>query len=391
MAIPLIHNYQIGLKVLTPLHIGSGQVWQSGTDFILDNKANEVCLLDKDRFYLGLDETDRRTYLRLLHGVKLRELENFIQDQNDYSDCIIERLPLGKVELPKEIRAMIRTGGKGREIYIPGSSIKGALASVFFAHLVQTTKERLPDRDPSTALLGGFKDSIMRYIRPYDATIRPEAKGAQQQQQNRTDVQQIDLFNLYRSGSSWISDYKTQGYSLHVEALSVDAVGDFRLGIADGLAAYVAEMERRNNLKLLPKHYKSIVKDGDPWAFMADLVNNYTIAHLKKELVFFEKHPQADDSDLIVECLENVLAKAEATLPGTCVLRMSFGSGFHGITGDWRFADHLYNLDKPDEKNLIYSHTERRKMPARYKSRKVARRYSEVMGFVELSVNHKNT
>jgi hypothetical protein len=61
---------------------------------------------------------------------------------------------------------------------------------------------------------------------------------------------------------------------------------------------------------------------------------------------------------------------------------LAYGSGFHGITGDWRFDNHTETIEKPDTKNMVYDQTTRQKVPARYKSRKVAG--VELMGFVKL-------
>ena len=73
--------------------------------------------------------------------------------------------------------------------------------------------------------------------------------------------------------------------------------------------------------------------------------------------------------------------------PNACLLRMSGGSGFHAITGDWRFNDHLQTIEQPDRKNMVYNHKIRGKEPARYKSRRVAYPWKELMGFVQLSSN----
>jgi hypothetical protein len=113
--------------------------------------------------------------------------------------------------------------------------------------------------------------------------------------------------------------------------------------------------------------------------------------HISREIAFFEHYDKTDDGiaediDEVVDNLKSLLRQAQQADENTCFLRMSFGSGFHGITGDWRFSDHTESVQKPDNQNLVYNFKTRSKEAARYKSRRLAFPSSDAMGFVRLSV-----
>ena len=364
---PLFTNHDITLRILSPVHVGSGNTWQRGADYVLQGET--VCLLNRDLFFLDLDEREQSRYLNLLSNGKLQEVEKFILNETDFESSIVRRLDWYGGDEPREIRTLVRGGNA--ETYMPGSSIKGAIASVIFAYLYQRVKPARYDKNISTDLLGTFDQSVMRFIRPYDA-ILPES-----------EIHQIDLFNLYRGGpSGWRSDYKTDRFSLTIEVYGFEAESNFRLAIGDGFAAFIKAEEDKHKTKLLPK-YLHLVLQEQPLQFLFNLINDHTRAHIERELAFFRAYPQAGDHDNLMENLENLLEKTKNNRR-SCILRMAAGSSFHGITGDWRFPDHLSTIDKPDQENMVYSYMERTKMPARYKSRKVNRKYTESLGFVEL-------
>lgn len=118
-------HYQI--TVLTPLHIGDGEILRSATDFVSTDE--EVFVLDHSSF---LRELSRRGIAHSLvqelgiHGVNFN-LSTFLRRHN-----LLKRDFLGGVSRyslrvkgsPSEIRTFIKTLGRP---YLPGSSIKGAI------------------------------------------------------------------------------------------------------------------------------------------------------------------------------------------------------------------------------------------------------------------------
>jgi hypothetical protein len=365
----LNNNQAVQLKVLTPLHIGAGteKNWQRGVDFI--QAEDQIYILDQRQLLEDLSEQAIRDYTHFLGANRLRDVERLIVDNCDLDAISNFVFEYNGGALNNEIKTVIRNGMGGT--YIPGSSIKGALISAVFNRLHYSFGSERYNRYINKDLLGDMAQSIMHYIRPFDTG--PVA----------TSVTNVSLFNLYQKGTEWKSDYK-DGFKISIEHFTPGATTTFRLGIADGLGAVVKQAEVKLNKALLPKYYKEIIKEQPHFALFA-LINQYTEEHLRRELAFFERHDQAPDTDLIIQEIESLQARTQTAEGKSCILRMAAGSGFHGITGDWRFKNHLSTLTKPDEENKTWSQSQRARVPAQYKSRKVMSAGDELlMGFVEL-------
>lgn len=361
-------NYDIGIEVLSPLHIGANQEknWLRGIDFI--QHKGEIFVLDKEKVFGDLDDQSQAKYLSLISAAKFLELEQFISaevDPENYHKTVYGY----QGKLPSnEIKTLIR-GGDGNP-YIPGSSIKGAMASAVFNFLFDKYQQRIGRGDDlNDSLLGSFSHSLFRYIRPYDATC------------DKTELCNVELLNLYNNRGQWESRYK-EDFNITIENFSPEAKGRFRLSLADGLGRFL--MIKRGP-RALPRYYDDIFLQGNTIEFLFELINAYTREHIRREIEFFEEFSQVEDIDLIIENLEN-WQKLTSQNKQTCILRMAGGIGFHGITGDWRYKDHVEPVYEPDRRNLIYSQRSRQKEPTRYKSRKVIRANAEVMGFVKLSL-----
>ena len=131
-------TFNIKLKVLTPIHIGDGSSYDP-TDYIIDK--NEMHVIDHDRFIQKIN-SNKTLYDDFLGRIKNFTpksigLINFIREQSKglyrYSLKLdkkaleyIENSPneIGRAPIDKFIRNPFND-----TIYIPGSSIKGALRS----------------------------------------------------------------------------------------------------------------------------------------------------------------------------------------------------------------------------------------------------------------------
>jgi len=365
-----ISNYPAKVRILTPTHVGAGshKNWQEGIDFFYKNGF--VYIVDSRKLYKILDETPARghktaldVYTGYLANRKFGRIEDLIREIDiDFEE--IARFKFENSNPDSEIQALIRTG-KGVPI-LPGSSIKGAIRSAVFNHLMRekrinprgVDKEKVKKIEKD--LLGSFANDIMRFIRVYDAEIP------------QTEISLISLFNLYNNGG-WESDYKKGGLCT-VESFVPNSTGNFRIDIAVGLLNLI---EQGNKREALPPNMQQIWHGANPIKFLFKIINEHTRRHLNKEIKFFQQYNQVEDSDLIIEKLEEIQALTQNE--ETAILRMSYGSGFHGITGDWQFNDHTSTIDNPRTG---------KRGPIRYKSRRIAdnRDLFACMGFVELSL-----
>ena len=360
-------NKNITLKILSPVHIGAGgeKNWQRGADFVHAN--GNVYVLDQRKTWLSLPEVLQNRYLSLLGAGNFNEVEKLLTEELDLDDVANYIFEYDGKLKSREIKTVIRDGNY--EAYIPGSSIKGAIASALFHHIYEKEKPQYVDEKKVKEMLGDFSNALGRYIRPSDTGMID------------TDIYDVDLYNLYSHGKEWKGSFK-DNFTIVLEGYRHVTEGSFRLSLAAGLSDFIKVNQAKTGKQILPKHYDSTL-GSNPFENLFKCINDCTRTHLAREKVYFEKY---DNQDEISEILDHIgELELELETPNSCVLRLAYGSGFHGITGDWRFKDHTQTINEPDKLNMIFNRQTREKAPARYKSRRLVYPFAGLMGFVKLS------
>jgi hypothetical protein len=112
------------------------------------------------------------------------------------------------------------------------------------------------------------------------------------------------------------------------------------------------------------------------------IINKHTKEYLDKEIAFFTKY-STHKTDKIIESLNAIKLQIPAD-NSFCILKMSAGSGFHSITGDWQYDDYSKTGMWTNGRNAGRQ---------KYKSRKVAIHNDDshndvfsLMGFVKLRI-----
>jgi len=361
-------NHQLELEVLTPVHIGAGKEkdWIKGLDFI--HQSGKIMLLDKNAIFSDLDASKMSRLLGPLENNNYRGIVEFLEKYFDWNDIVTQTFTFDNP--PTEIKPLIRNGN-GKP-YIPGSSIKGAIRSVLFQYLYKNVDPGRSETYIEQDLLGNFDRSLSRYLRPSDAetsTAHPSA------------ILQVDVFNLYSEHNGWEGDWAND-LKITAEHFRSETRFNFRFSIADGVLQFVKEQEHRRGEKLTPT-YSSQTIEKNALGFLFKIINAHTIDFLTKEIEFFDTFDKQYIVEEVIQELRRLREIAKQS-DQQCVLRLGAGSGFHSITGDWRFPNHLVTIDQPDEKNRTYSRSARQRVPARYKSRKIIPLYHTVPGFVLL-------
>ncbi len=363
----LSNQLDIGIKILSPVHIGDGKLLVRGVDFV--EEGSIMHLLDKEKLYLSLSDSEQEQYLSLLAKGSLNEAENWIFENANVLKASLKATPLNSSIDAAELRSLIRNGNGNP--YIPGSSIKGAIRSVLFNYLANREREKYVDRDIENRLMGSFQRAVTRYILPSDADIP------------QSEITNVALFNLQKRGFDWKSYYGSKGMPsdklLVCETFTVGAKGKFRLTIATEWL----KMVRQKAEGAVHPNTKHVIRPEKPIQYLFKLVNEYTREHLRREIAFFEEYNQAENTDFIIHQLKELKKKTENNAR-SCILRMSYASGFHGITGDWRFDNHVAVVDDP-----VLIKMQGREEERRLKSRRIAKHAAltaACMGFVELTL-----
>ena len=365
-------NHKVSLRVLSPVHVGAGpdKSWFRGFDFV-EKKDKIYVFLDKGKLLRSMSEQLLKRFTDTLATGKWDAVDKLLRENVDLDAVASDIFPYNGKALSNEIKPLLRDGHN--QPYLPGSSLKGAMASSIFHYLYAHVGPERYNRHINNDLLGSFDQSLLRFVRPSDAEVQGSA------------VTHVSLFNLYAQGSEWESDFK-DGFKINLEHFTTDATGSFRLSIANGLGEFFRETSKRLGKPLLPKYYNQTIKATEPAEFLFKLINDCSRDHILREIDFFDEFDQAEDTHLVLKQLRD-LERMTSESPRVCVLRMAGHIGFHAITGDWRFKNHRSTLKTPDRDNVVFNQSSRQKEPARYKSRKIVGSGDELLlGFVRLEI-----
>jgi CRISPR type III-A-associated RAMP protein Csm5 len=370
------------VEILTPVHVGTGEELVKGEDFIIQD--DKVLVPDRQHLFNELEII--ATQKDLKHDIekltKLDSLRSFVKEnkhsitsQFDYRleflvnkrnvqnqnltaemDSYIENLDTLLTRLNK-IHEQIKDGFW--HPIIPGSSIKGAMRTALFAYLIDKIKrnnqysvevrshlpsrEDKPDKDSeaSKKLLEHLFSSQREDTSNFDF-LRSLNIADVQFKINQLNIVDVRFFNLADDDFSGLTakwkvmkngkniDNWQKATSVVVEALKPNSAASLTLQI-DNFLLRNPQAQKVLNWKndLIPKNF-------DEWR---RILNWHAKHQLIKEAKFFKKYGNENAKK---ECLE--LFKKIKKEPDAAYIRVGWGNGWKGMTGDW--------LDNTDKKNM---------------------------------------
>lgn len=357
-------KYDLKIEVLTPLSIGAGaeKDWVRGVDFV-ENKGKI--------YKLNLKKIVKE-------GVNIDQLTSLFASKNEKGIIsLITEPKLEKVsdivmplpaDSPNDIKAFVKNQLTGKPI-LAGSSLKGAIRSILFDYL------RDREHDEKQVFGSSVKgDEFMRFIKISDAEF------------DGTSLVNTKIFNLQKKGN-WIGGWKHGGRDTG-DTFSPKGFNTIYECLKPMQCGFASIMLSLSQFDKICNHSYQQEKRGILNNDLFKVINNHTKEYLKKEKAFFEEY-SADKTDLIVNSIDNLL-KLIPSDNSYCILKMSAGSGFHSITGDWQFDD--YSIDSitlkrngGTDKSFGYDIDGQKSKSA--KSRKIAMwgEHFDLMGFVKLT------
>lgn len=384
-------KYDLKIEVLTPLSIGAGaeKDWVKGVDFVVN----------KGKIYkLNLKKIVKE-------GVNIDRLTSFFASKNEQGIInLITEPNLEKVsdfvmtlpaDSPNDIKAFVKNQLTGKPI-LAGSSLKGAIRSILFDYL------RDRERDENQVFGSSVKgDEFMRFIKISDAEF------------DGTSLVNTKIFNLQRK-RDWVGGWKhggketgdkfnPTGFNTIYETLMPSDVGCASFMVSNQFIEVDwrrfydqwqretrkdAEKETIKHLIAKVESKKTLLRDENSLNTLFKVINNHTKEYLEKEKAFFEKY-SADKTDLIIESIDKLLNLIPSD-NSYCILKMSAGSGFHSITGDWQFEDYTIEsitLKRNGGTDKSFGYNIDGKKSKSAKSRKIAvyGEHFDLMGFVKLT------
>ena len=353
-----IKKYRV--KVLTPVHIGTGEELQRNLDFYIKN--NRVRVLDFDRLMAACEQADIDPMPYVEEGrldnlftastgsqpkpdidprwAKLAALQTVHQAQAQLNpdDGLAYQTQIQTVNQPQTILSQIKTASSLG--YIPGSSIKGAIRTVLARHLMNDNTvrsqvaSRLHNQGPRAwqrragqemekKLFGRNPNcDLGRVIQVTDAGPGGRVQVIEVLIANMDQNGRLRWKNLSRRGNS---DNPKHATSIFCECLPVEAELRTEIRIDQWLLA-------RPELKFNAHR--------DPILQFESLCRAQAKAHLERETMFFRK---GGLNNLSSFCEQQLLPLTETD--SGFILRVGWGTGWEDKTaGD--------NLDTSLKENL---------------------------------------
>lgn len=371
-------RYNLKIEILTPLSIGAGSEkdWVRGIDYVVDREKRCLYKLNiKKLISKGYSPDELSNYFvnRNEDGLRSKLRGNL----NDVVDAEL-RIPTFS---DNDIKSFVKNQFSAQPV-VTGSSLKGAIRSVLYKEL--GGKNGIGEKDIFGTSENG--DEFMRFIKCTDADFKC------------TELVNTKIFNLHKEGNEWLGGWKNKatdregnshtevtfkpnGFNTLYESLVPEQISAVSIMMSELLYEQFEKEVQPHKIASKKKFVISSISG------LFSLINKHTRDYLQKEKAFFEKYNSAEKTDKIIAAIDYLL-KLIPQDNSYCVLKMSVGSGFHSITGDWQFDD--YSENNP---NTFFNRKGRTvgelSKAGKYlpKSRKIAE-YKDrltLMGFVKLT------
>ncbi|MCW1298695.1 MAG: type III-A CRISPR-associated RAMP protein Csm5 [Candidatus Parvarchaeota archaeon] len=330
------------IEVLTPVHVGSGVKLTNKIDFIISEDRQRLTVID---------QTDLISYLE----ENPDEIDNFLKNKLEK----LKKTPKGKTynidsTYVGEIYQFERDGNGNH--YIPGSSIKGAirtsLLAMLFDSLSDDEKEKLLIEakeykkgenwasEPILAAIFG-KDSnynLMRVIQFYDTYFTTELELSRL---HILSLKNESVFGWKKMGKDRqtnkpfpLQENPKYSTSIFVEALPIGALGYTTINFDNFL---VNNSVAKEELKFSDSSIRTIMD-------FINTFNSYSQKKLEKEKDFFSNLQSPKKLNSVINEIDKLLNKIKNLSKDEFILRISWGSGWKGMTGDYLDANWLSNF-----------------------------------------------
>ena len=330
---PFTGNYY-QLQIVTPVYIGGAKEndYVRGQDYFIEN--NSYIFIYKRALQKSLTVKEIGEYSQALIKNDVDKADLILKDKCSkdsslmMSTCSCFDVPLN------EIRAHIADANGN--IYLPSSSLKGALRSILGVDLMRKTNQTSFENPAN--VFGNINNNFMRLIQLTDVTFERLKPNVIPSKILSGDIVGEYSASNYTGKGMWKnerigghnSEFKTSGFTTAYETIPIGSKGILRINFGDELLKFLSiqGITDIKNSKYLNEY------SNNQWMSLA---REHTSNFISKEKRFFRKFPNEDFSQAIAmwEDLEKHNQETNSVL-----LRIGSGTGYHGITGDWRYSDH---------------------------------------------------
>jgi len=336
------------LTTITPVHIGSGVVFNKGIDFI--QGADKLYLLDPAKVFEIIGENHIDKWVAVIQqlspvaSAKNQEIIRFLSQFMPNGKIQPGKLSSRKILLKSpentssQLREQFRTAMKGA--CIPGSSLKGAIRTTIFDHL--TDQDDFKFNKSHVGFLPGdryrFDDAeIEKHLfgkSAHEKSTRFLRIGDVQFENPQLEAHEILIMNIINRNDEW--DFKV-GQQFLVEAIPAGSSTKFDFFIDESLLKKNIE----KNPALWPKSKVNYLQPG--YSGLCKIINHTTFSLLKWELETLSNQHLPDGGEEILETYASVLKLSGELDENEFVIRVGANSGWIFTTAAWirKFSEEM--------------------------------------------------
>ncbi len=330
------------ITLLSPMHLGDGNKLIVNLDFLVQN--GRVDVIDFNSLAEQLAETPKAIN-DLSRDVRL---DRIVQE---YGVAVrpMYTMKCGGSAKPKEIRSFLKNAYG--QPYLAGSSLKGAIHTALWTGLNPT------EMSPRANNKEDYKSRFRRPVEklggddPYHVFIRPlqisDSTGLIAQ--GNLVCEEIKFFNLKQGDQpGWraVSSQQTQSDFRQAVGMYVETL---QMGAEVVVQAHIDPLLAKDAVRRAAGIKRS--EDVSGFDRMIGRIRAHYRRIAEREREFFDRYGAATKD--VVRFYDGLLRRMRDTegKPGAFVLRMSWGSGWRGMTGDWiKDEDMAYIREREFEK-----------------------------------------
>lgn len=381
------------ITTLTPIHVGSGQVYSRDIEFI--EEGGGIGLIDPNKVgdLIGHSKADIDQWVRAIENKV--PLIDFLRNNRGLKNVTIEEISERVLDVKgnsrgiKQLRAQMFSSIKG--LTIPGSSIKGAIRTAILNYLINQNNVYALD-------LSIYKKSFYDH-RKHKTQI--DYSGSNLEKRYFGNDSNHDIFRFLRTGDVYFdhsicictrtlnetgTGHEIKGsVSQLVECIDEGLESVFQISVSENLIRELSKNRYLNIRSKLPN--LSLVSDLKG---LFRIINSFTGQQIEKEINLYENLNLPSEVNQFVDTLKEIKQQFQILNDHECILRLGFGIGYLNMTGGWPLEQwkHIPGINLNRELDFLSEAVRRKsnyngtRLP---KSRKLGNE-GVPLGFIKLSL-----
>ena len=327
-------------EALTPIHIGTGRQFQGNMEYLFFRDEKVVSIIDEKKVLDIIGRENIEQWVGIIN--RKASLLDYLQSRKSELKSIntSQRVLAVQGTPPKAENTIKEYIHSGSQPLIPGSSLKGAIRTAYFASEVMSKDSTRLGQKISYEKFNRRKQQ--QELKFSDKQLTKELIGENPNHDyfkllrvgdlhfHKTECMLMQSLNETKSGFE-IKDSVSQ----YVEYLPTGQVALGRIQVPEKL------VEQNLKKRVVPSKVKNRFSTKD----LTQTLNQHSLRLLNSEIDKWENKGLPEEAAAFPEKIKEMKEAVERCKDNECILRLGHGSGYLSMTGDWQvnLNDEWYN------------------------------------------------